>query len=278
MSGNDSERSGPLPLGIDLEVPSAARIRDYFLGGSHNFGVDRAAARRVIASWPDIVVTMQQSRAFQRRVVRHLVDSGVRQFLELRSGIPTAGSVHEQVQALAPDSAVVYVDPDPITVAQSAEFLRGDPRTAAALADACDIEAIFGSAPVRELIDPSRPVGVLMLGVLHFVSDDDRALAAVSDVRARVAEGSAIAIWHGATIDGRPELADSGPTFEQTYGQAGSPYTLRSREQVQEMFRGWELLAPGVVELPLWRPDDPVAAAELVRRASGFVGVARKGR
>ncbi len=255
-----------------------ARMHDYFLGGSHNFGVDRAAAREVIASWPDIVSTVQQNRAFQHRVVRHFVRSGIRQFLELGSGIPTAGSVHEVAQSLAPESVVAYVDIDPITVAHSAHILRDDQRTAVVHADIADTDAVFGADAIRDLFDLDQPVGILMLGILHFVTDDDRAFGAVAGAQERVAPNSELAIWHPGALQGKPYLAGAEPSIERLYGDAGFPFTLRSRDQVRQLFGDWDVLEPGLVKLPEWRPDSPGGSPELPGHTGGFAGVARKER
>ena len=168
---------------VDISRPSAARVYDYYLGGSHNFPADREMARQAIAMWPELPRIMQANRAFMRRAVRYLIGQGVSQFLDIGSGIPTVGNVHEVAQAAEPEARVVYVDVDPVAVAHSRAILAGDDRTDVVHADLRDVQGVLKDPRTVRLLDLSRPVGVLMVALLHFVpaaADPAGVLAALS--------------------------------------------------------------------------------------------------
>jgi len=236
------------------EAPSAARIYDYLLGGYHNFEVDRAVARQFVGILPRAPFIMRANRAFVRRVVGLLVDQGVDQFLDVGSGIPTVGNVHEIAQGLNPAARVVYVDMDPVAVRHSEEILKGNPNTAVIQADVRDPRAILEHPEVSRLLDLGRPVAVLIASVLLFLPDDEEAYRVVGALRDALAPGSYLCISH-ATTEGasREEVEDS----VKLYAATGNPMKLRSRAQIEEFFHGLEFLEPGLVYLPLWRPEDP---------------------
>jgi hypothetical protein len=167
------ERPDWAPEGVDLDRPSAARVYDYFLGGAHNFAVDRELAEQIARMTPNIGDTMRANRSFLRRAVRFLVGEGITQFLDIGSGISTVGNVHEVAQQADPRSVVVYVDVDPIAASHSSAILAGNPQTAVVQADARDTDRILFDPQVRRLLDFSKPVAVLLLGVLHFIPDSD---------------------------------------------------------------------------------------------------------
>ncbi|MGH3997322.1 MAG: SAM-dependent methyltransferase, partial [Pseudonocardiaceae bacterium] len=148
---------------VDLEHPSVARVYDYYLGGSHNFAVDRRMARRAIELWPELPLAMQANRAFLRRSVRYLVRAGITQFLDIGSGIPTEGNVHEVAQVASPQARVVYVDIDPVAVAHSRDILAGNHRADVVQADLRDVTAIFDDPRAKRLLDLNQPIGVLMV-------------------------------------------------------------------------------------------------------------------
>jgi hypothetical protein len=244
------ERPAWAPAELDLDRPNAARMYDYYLGGSHNFAVDRELAGKVLEAWPDMPRAAQANRAFLRRAVRFLADQGVRQFLDIGSGIPTVGNVHEVAQAAAPDARVVYVDTDPVAVAHSRAILAGDQQTAVVEADGRDPAAVLAHPDVTGLLDLSRPVGLLMVALLHFVLD----------------EGNS----HGST-DTAPGVA----TMEKLYERTATPIQMRSRSELETLLGDVDLVEPGVEFLPAWRPDHPDDMAGDATWASGYGAVGR---
>lgn len=261
-----------VPSDIDLSRPSAARVYDYYLGGSHNFEVDRRMAREAIAMWPDLPAIMQSNRAFLRRAVRHLVEQGITQFLDIGSGIPTVGNVHEVAHEANPSARVVYIDSDPVAVAHSRAILAGDERTTVVRADLREPGTILDDPAVRGTLDLERPVAVLMIAVLHFVSDEDDPVGAVAHLRDRLVAGSYLVLSH-ASAEGRPDLAAS---HRQLYSRTPTPMTLRGRAEIARLFDGFELVEPGLVWLPLWRPESPSHGVEQPERTTGFAGVGLK--
>ncbi|RBY76419.1 hypothetical protein DQ238_17150 [Geodermatophilus sp. TF02-6] len=266
------DRPSWAPSEVDLSRPSAARVYDFYLGGSHNLEVDRSMAREAISLWPDLPAIMQSNRAFLRRAVRHLAGQGITQFLDIGSGIPTVGNVHEVAQQASPDARVVYVDNDPVAVAHSRAILAGDERTAVVHGDLREPEAVLEDSRVRATIDLDRPVAVLMVAVLHFVRDEDDPARAVATIRDRLAPGSHLAISH-ASAEGRPDSAES---HQELYRRTPTPMTMRSRAEIARFFDGFDLVEPGLVWLPLWRPEDPSSAGDRPERMTGFAGVGRR--
>lgn len=205
--------------------------------------------------------------------VRYLAERGTTQFLDVGSGIPTVGNVHEAAQQVDPEARVVYVDRDPVAVAHSRAILAGDGRTAVVQADLREPETILEDPAVRTTLDLDRPVAVLMVAVLHFVGDADDPFGAVARIRDRLAPGSHLVLSH-ASDEGRPDAAAS---HRELYSRTPTPMTMRSREQIARFLDGFDLVDPGLVWLPLWRPDDPGAAARQPERMTGFAGVGRRG-
>ncbi|BFO19056.1 SAM-dependent methyltransferase [Streptomyces sp. KM77-8] len=192
------ERPAWAPRSIDISVPSVSRMYDYYLGGSHNFEVDREAARRAMEFMPGLPKVMQANRAFMRRAVRFAAGEGITQFLDIGSGIPTFGSVHEVAQAAVPDARVMYVDHDPVAVAHSQAVLEGNDGADVLAADLRKPQEILESPGVRRLIDLDRPVGLLLVAILHFVEDADDPYAAVAELRQALAPGSMLVLTHAA--------------------------------------------------------------------------------
>lgn len=205
MVQRDERRESSKPAGmsgaVPGEAPSAARIYDYLLGGYHNFEVDRAVAQKFIEILPRAPLIMRANRAFVRRAVRFLVEQGIDQFLDIGSGIPTVGNVHEIAQGINPSTRVVYVDRDPVAVRHSEEILKGDANTVVIQADARDTLAILGHPEVSRLLDLDKPVAVLIASVLLFLPDDDEAYRVVRTLREALAPGSYLGISH-ATMEG----------------------------------------------------------------------------
>jgi hypothetical protein len=263
--------------GMDQKPATAARIYDYHLGGTHNFPADRAAAQAVAERFPLTPAIARTGRAFLRRAVRVLADSGVRQFLDIGSGIPTVGNVHEIAQGVAPESRVVYVDVDPVAVSESLEILEGNDRATAIRGDVRNPRAILGHPQVRRLLDFDRPVGVLLCAVLHFVPDDAEARGSVSQLLAAVPSGSYLVVSHAGTdVPGADEGVEA---IQDVYKrQTATPFTMRSRAAVTGFFEGLELIEPGVVWSPQWRPgpDDPADFLDRPELSVGLCGVGRK--
>jgi hypothetical protein len=240
------------PYGVDLERPNAARVYDFYLGGAHNFAADRQMAAHALAGWPELPLIMRANRAFLRRAVRFLAGAGVRQFLDLGSGIPTVGNVHEVARAEEPSSRVVYVDIDPVAVAHSRAILDGDPRATAVQADLRSPAGVLDLAAREGGLDLAQPVAVLLVAVLHFVPDADDPAGIIARYRDATAPGSAIAICH-ATSDGQGGKADE---HRALYARTPTPMTMRSKAEVGRLLEGYELVEPGLVSMTLWRPDD----------------------
>lgn len=266
------ESSEWVPAGIDVSRPSSARVYDYFLGGAHNFAVDRALAEQIAAMTPNLGETMRANRAFLRRAVRYLVASGVRQFLDLGSGIPTAGNVHEVAQAEAPDARVLYVDIDPVAVEHSRAILAGNDLTGVLHADLRDPERILAEVRAGKLLDLAEPVAVMMAGVLHFVADSEDPAGVVAALGGAVGSGSYLLISH-ATADGQPpEVVEA----QRLSGKTGTDIVLRSRAEIARYFAGFHLVEPGLVFIPEWRPDPAEPAMAHPERVGAYAGVGRK--
>ncbi|KOG34139.1 SAM-dependent methyltransferase [Streptomyces resistomycificus] len=267
------ERPAWAPRSIDISVPSVSRIYDYYLGGSHNFEVDREAGRRAMEFMPGLPKVMQANRAFMRRAVRFAVDEGVTQFLDIGSGIPTTKNVHEVAQAARPDARVVYVDHDPVAVAHSEAVLAGTEGTGVVAADLRKPQEILASPEVQRLIDPNRPVALLLVAILHFVEDADDPYGAVAELREAFAPGSLLLLTH-ASYEGIPLPPERAEGAVDVYKDIRNPLTMRSREEIARFFEGYDMVEPGLVPPPHWRPDtapedeDPYAF-------SGFAGVGR---
>ena len=256
---------------------TAARIYDYLLGGTHNFPADRDAVHALVQAAPLVPAIARANRAFLRRAVRFLADAGVRQFLDVGSGIPTAGNVHE-VAAAVPDARVVYVDIDPVAVAESLEILDGNQRATALRGDLQDPEPILDHPDVRRLISFDEPVGLLIVSVLHFVPDDTRAQDAVGLFRKALAPGSYLALSHGvAELDDLPP-GDAEAAMDVFKARTATPLGTRSPDDIKRFFGDFEFVEPGLVRTPLWRPapDDPTDFADNLRGCNVVAGVARK--
>ena len=261
------ERPSWAPEGIDLDRPNAARMYDYALGGSHNFAVDREMVEKVEAMMPGSSLIAHANRAFLHRAVRFCVDAGIRQFLDIGSGIPTVGSVHEVAQAIAPSARVVYTDIDPVAVAHGQAILGDHPLVAAIPGDLRRSAEILADPRLTRLIDFDQPVAVLLIAILHFVPDADDPAGIVARLRDRLVPGSYLVISHG-TPEERPDDAD---TVGQLYKGTSSPLSLRGRPEIQRFFAGFELVEPGLTWVTSWRPTPEDDVAER-REMLGGVG------
>ncbi|MFF5563296.1 SAM-dependent methyltransferase [Streptomyces sp. NPDC012623] len=267
------ERPAWAPQGIDISMPSVSRIYDYYLGGSHNFEVDREAARKAMGFMPGLPSIMKANRAFMRRAVQFALDEGVTQFLDIGSGIPTFGNVHEVAQRANPDAKVVYVDHDPVAVAHSRAVLEGNPRTTVFNGDLRDPAAILKD-PGTALLDLDRPVALLLVLVLHFLEDKDEPYRVVAELRDALAPGSLLVLTH-ASYHGVPVSEKEAGGAVAVYNDIRNPLVMRNREQTNRFLDGFETVEPGLVSMPHWRPDSP-AEEEDPYAFSGFAGVGRK--
>jgi hypothetical protein len=264
-----TERAEWVPDDIDPELPSAARVYDFLLGGGHNFAVDRAVGERVLQVQPNGRQIATSNRAFLRRAVQYMVDQGITQFLDLGSGIPTVGNVHEVAQQANPASRVVYVDYDEVAVAHSELLLEGNENAAVVAADLCEPEAVLEAPATGRLLDFSRPVGLLMVAVFHFVSDERNPRAIVARYRDLLPPGSLLALSH-LTADQMPaEMAG----VVEAMKHSRDPMYFRSYAEVLALFEGFELVEPGLVSAPQWRPDPSVNDPQ---QEGVYAGVARK--
>ncbi len=260
------------PEGVDLSKPSAARVYDYILGGGHNFAIDRRIGDELERMAPYVAETMRANRHFLRRAVRFLVAAGMTQFVDIGSGIPTAGNVHEVAQREDPDVRVLYVDIDPVAVAHSRRILQDDDRTGIVQADVRDGDALFDSVELRRLIEPERPIALLLAGIMHFIPDEDDPVGIVGRLRDRLAQGSYVLLSH-VTWEGQPPEALEAQRLSERTPTRIIP---RSRAEIAAMFDGLTMVEPGLVHFPLWRPDDPADVGEHPERFGAFCGVGRK--
>ncbi len=261
---------GPIPDGAEATRPSVARVYDFLLGGHHNFAVDREFGRKLIEAEPNAREIVAENRAFLGRSVRHQVAAGIRQFIDLGSGIPTQRNVHEIAQAADPAARVVYVDNDPVAVAHSRHILRGNPGAAVIGEDMRDPEAILAHPDLRGLIDLAEPVGLLFVSVLHFLPDSDDPAGLVGGFARRLAPGSHVTISH---VTHEP-LPGTAAEVVKLYQRTTNPARTRTRGEILALFSGFELIEPGLVLMPLWRPDGP--APEHPERCWYYAGVGRK--
>jgi S-adenosyl methyltransferase len=247
-----------VPDDIDMERPSASRMYDYYLGGSHNFAADRELAEAAIAVWPEAQHMARANRGFLRRSVALLARSGVDQFLDLGSGIPTVGNVHEVASILNPDARTVYVDSDPVAFAHGSALLADVPHATFVHADLRDPAFVLSRPEITGFLDLARPVALLMFLVLPFVPDEDKPEAIVSAYRDATAPGSYVALSHGTT-EYRP---DDIRNLRQVYQNASHTMTPRPRARIEALLDGYELLEPGLIDVIHWRSDEQELALD----------------
>jgi hypothetical protein len=263
---------------IDLRTdrPHPARVYDYLLGGKDNFAADREAAHRGLQANPDSRIPPRENRLFLRRAVRFLAEQGIDQFLDIGTGIPSAPNVHHVAQGIDPLSRIVYVDNDPIVLTHARALLTSHPdgRTDYIDADLRDIDSILGSAVLAETLDLNRPVGLLLIAILHFIGDEHDPWEIVSRLLEALPAGSYLALSH-LTGDFRPE---AWAQVAEVYRRQGVTMKVRSRAEIERFFTGLEMVEPGLRIVPAWRPDlgeptDPVPSDDQV---SVYGAVARK--
>jgi trans-aconitate methyltransferase len=257
---------------VDISQAHPARMYDYWLGGKDNFAADREAAQQVIEAMPGIIPGVRAQRAFLGRAVRYLAsEAGIRQFLDIGTGLPAAGNTHEVAQRVAPDSRIVYVDNDPMVLAHARALLTSTREGACAYieADLHDVKEILTTAEAT--LDFSLPVAVVLLGVMQFIGDTDHPAALIEALMTACPPGSYLVLGQPA-IDVEPERM--GQAVARTIKLVTAPATMRTHDAVLAFFDGLELLEPGLVQLPHWRPDptDPPVPGPV----PFWCGVARK--
>jgi SAM-dependent methyltransferase len=262
-----------VPVDVDTSKANIARVYDYWLGGSHNFRADQDVARAMIAVDPNITAMMRANRAFLGRAVRYLArEAGIRQFLDIGSGIPTEQNVHEVAQAVAPGSRVVYVDNDEVAVAHSRLILETDPDVAIIRADLREPGGILADPATQLLLDFTQPVAVLLVAVMHFIPDEARPAQIMATLRDAVCPGSYLVICH-ACRDARPDTADSAAALYTS--RVPAHLRVRTRDEIAALLDGFTLVEPGLVWIPEWRPDSPADVPENPEQFWALVGVAQ---
>jgi hypothetical protein len=266
------------PVDLRTDVPHPARVYDYLLGGKDNFAADRAAAEQGMKVNPAGRTPPRENRAFLQRAVRYLAkEAGIRQFLDIGTGIPTSPNVHQVAQAVAPEARVVYVDNDPIVLAHARALMAGtaEGKTDYVDADLREIDNFLDSPRLRETLDLSQPVGLLLIAIMHFVPDSEEPYRLATRLLDALPSGSYLALSH-LTGDFDP---DAWEAVAAIYRKTGVSMRVRSRAEIERFFDGLELVEPGLVVLPRWRPDGS-GADEASQPSDAVVavygGVARK--
>ena len=264
---------GQGPNELNTSVPQSARVYDYWLGGKDNFPADRAMGEAIAQQVPSIRAQVRAQRAFMGRAVRYLVaEAGIRQFLDIGTGIPSAGNVHEVAQELAPESRVVYVDNDPIALTHSRALLSSTPagQLAFILADLRQPEAILGDPAVAKTLDLGQPVALVLVGIMHHLRDDDDPQAILATLLDALVPGSYLVLTQ-STADFDPDAMRGLAEVSERGGITNVPRSLADTER---FFAGLELVEPGLVPLPDWRPD--LGPAQEGGQSYAYGGVARK--
>ena len=271
--------SGGQPVDLHTDRPHPARVYDYLLGGKDNFAADRAAAEEGMKANPNSLIPPRENRAFLRRAVRYLAcEAGISQFLDIGTGIPTSPNVHEIAQQANPRARIAYVDNDPIVLSHARALLTSGPegKTAYIDADLRDVERILGSPDLQGTLDLSQPVALMLIAVLHFIPDADDPHGLVAKLMAGMPSGSYLALSH-LTGDFDPAAWEG---VAAVYRRSGVIMQVRSQPDIERLFDGLDVIEPGVVSLPRWRPDptDIGQASQPTDAAvSVYGGVARKG-
>jgi hypothetical protein len=258
---------------IDSTRPNIARVYDYLLGGKDNFEADRALGDKIKDAMPAVRLGVEQQRAVLRRVVRHLVgEAGIRQIIDIGSGLPTAGNVHETAREIDPETHVVYVDHDPVVLAHARALMADNKTTIAIGGDARDPAGILGDPELRAHVDLDRPVGLLLCGILHHILDDEDPFGVVAAYRAAIPSGSYIFIHHLAEVDD-PSVAAAQAELQRGTGRG----QFRPAERIAQFFEGLDMVDPGLVSVTEWRPDPdtPSVDANPVLRLA-VAGLGRK--
>lgn len=259
---------------IDTTRPHPARMYDAFLGGKDNYPVDRKAVGQILRQWPEVRLAARANRAFLQRAVRFLVgEAGIRQFVDIGTGIPAAGNVHEVAAQIAPGARVVYVDNDPIVHVHANALLTGSGTTTIVLADLRDPHAILADPKLRSQIDFTRPVGLLLVAILHFIASSEDPAGILATLRDALPAGSFLALSHGTADFHPPGTQDEAAA---AYQNAAAPLQLRAHSEIAAYFDGFDLMEPGLVQAPLWRPDGSAPRPKDLTKIGIYAGVGRK--
>ncbi|MCW2930977.1 MAG: hypothetical protein JWM19_1939 [Actinomycetia bacterium] len=270
--GKDTMESGFAASEIDTTTPHPARMYDALIGGKDHYRADQEAVGRLLEVAPEARDSALANRAFLQRAVRFLVgEAGIRQILDIGTGIPSAGNVHQVAGEVAQGTRVVYVDNDPIVHVHANALLTGSGTTGIVLADLREPEAILDHPVTRALIDFGEPVGLLVVAIFHFITEAEGPLRILGVLREALPAGSYMVLSH-TTGDFRPDAAQSAASV---YDGATSTVTLRGKAEVEALFDGWELVEPGVVQVPLWRPEGRKPRPRELGRAWVYGGVGR---
>jgi hypothetical protein len=272
QSSEGVARNGEAPAVIDTSVAHQSRIYDYWLGGKDNFAADRQAAEQAVAAYPPILRAVRAQRAFLTRAVGYLAgQAGVRQFLDIGTGLPTASNTHEVAQAAAPQARVVYVDNDPMVLAHARALLASTPQGATAYLDADlrDPDEILARA--ADLLDFRRPVAVLLIGILQLIPDSDDPHAIVARLTAAVPSGSWLAVYHPASDIDQDRVAEA---VRRVNARSAGTTTLRNHAEISGFFDGLQLVEPGLVQVHRWQPGS--AAPGKSDQIAAYAGLARK--
>jgi O-methyltransferase involved in polyketide biosynthesis len=246
-------------MDLNTHIPHPARIYDYLLGGKDNFPADREAAAKITEGWPTLANSMRANRNFMARVVRYIAaELGVRQFLDIGTGLPTEPNLHEVVQQVDPTARVIYVDNDPIVLVHARALLTSTPqgRTAYIDADLRDPQAILNAPQIAETFDLSKPVALCVIAVMHYILDEDEARSIIEQLMRPLAPGSVLAM-STTTADSSPDEVNKGMA---EYNAKGIPAKSRNKAEVEALFSGFDLVDPGVVLVHQWHPDDEARA------------------
>ena len=275
MAGNEwrdaAPGAGPSPVRIDTSVAHIARVQDYWLGGRDNFAADRQAGEEAAAAFPGLVASVRSTRAFLARAVRYLTaDEGIRQFLDIGTGIPTAGNTHSVAQAIAPEALVVYLDNDPVVFAHARGLLSSGPHGSTAYLDTDLRDTAKVLAEAARMLDLAQPVGLVLNSVLQFIPDAEDPFKIVATLLDALAPGSFLVVSHPANDIEAPVMANMAARLNELLAEQ---VTLRSQEDVGHFFQGLRLVPPGIVRVPQWRPD---SAEDAGRAGTAWGGVGQK--
>jgi hypothetical protein len=268
------EQPGFAASEIDTSKPHPARMYDAYLGGRDNYAADREAVRQILRAFPEVRAIARANRAFMQRAVRFLAgEARIRQFIDIGTGIPSAGNVHEVAGQAAPGTRVVYVDNDPIVHVHANALLTGGGSTSIVLADLRDPEGILADPKLRGLVDFTQPVALLVVAILHFITEAEDPARIVATLRDALPPGSYLVLSHGTADFHPPGVAGQAAGG---YEHATAPLVLRGFEQVSAFFDGFDLMEPGLVQAPLWRPDGRPPRPKDLAKLGIYAGVGRK--
>jgi S-adenosyl methyltransferase len=259
---------------IDTTVPHSARIYDYILGGKNNFAADRQAAAKALGANPNLATGMRENRALMRRMTAFLAaEAGIRQFLDIGTGLPTSPNMHEIAQSRRPDSRIVYVDNDPIVLSHARALLTSNPEgtTAYIHADLRQPEKILSDPRLMETLDLSEPVALMLFGVLHFIPDEDDPYGIVARLLAALPSGSYLAVQHPTR-----DFYAEGVGAQGSYRNAGIPFQYRDRAEFERFVAGLELVPPGLVPMVEWRAEGEPQPRPSPAEAGAYAALGRK--